>query len=617
MECELRNMFSTETPNPINYSTTTTTVLLERNNPSRKYFSEEIAIIRHELLRWVIDNQSKSIDSVRVTVNENDKLSIITNKHDKYFKSFTETGCSEMCFPVPASLIDYKNDGHRTEHNSTVTVKMLFDWERLWKHLAYDPTDNLAEHATLLRACIRFFMHENSIRIYWGLLLYNSATDLWYFSSVSNAQLENTVLVLFRRTIYGIFYNALRRLFVDEQLERNIEQKNNVPPGIPRNEPHRQTSVAIQSTPHYYKMHWLDALRHYSSTIFSEIRSVINCTSTTTGTSSSSSSMTSATDLSREIATSFVSLVNIALKYIHQHCDNDIETINKKTSYVRAFRSIIFVLPFYCIGYLITTIIDNVDACSNNSNECQNLIILSVLRLGYLTDAVFLYLHNGSILVSVIGLTYATMLAYHMMRCWMKRYAGLRKLRFDLNTINSEGRRIHSTQIGQSNTTPTSDIEGRKSIEEDTIVESSTDIQLRDLSTHLQTDATEQYLFVVEYMRQSGVVWSPVITWMYLYAIIMLLSIIYVIVIASYNGATIDKDMSLILSTSSVEILLFVIFPTWSLSHVNSLIGPMRELFTIAAQEDFAIIGVVIYKFLFILRRYFSILCLFIRSSFF
>ena len=121
-------------------------------------------------------------------------------------------------------------------------------------------------------------------------------------------------------------------------------------------------------------------------------------------------------------------------------------------------------------------------------------------------------------------------------------------------------------------------------------------MELSDLSDALKTNATEQYLFVVEYMRQAGAVWSAAIMGMYLYSVfLVVVTIIFCVFVAS--GQNFSFVVSLVVPTV-LEILLFSIFPTWSLAHANSLNYPLLDLFTNCSEDDFKIIGkitVIIY----------------------
>ena len=555
---------------------------------------------RSELLEWAINNQCTSVEFLNEDLKKNtfrDENGILRynqtwllapeenefsmDDDSKQMKYLFQTGCLEISFPVPA-LSNGSNEDHS---GSIITVKILSNWERLWRHLAYSESDELAEHAALLRSCIAFFMHERSLWIYWTLVLYNAGLFFWFSSTVSTTEFAFAFIIFFHRITCGMFYIALRRLYVDgRRSQQHIEQNPSV-----------RRKGTLHTTKVKHSLHWCGALRHYYSSIFTELTSLLCYTSQNT----LKRSLT-ANQLSREIVSSFDHLVNIALKYTTQHCEVHTDDIGvNRQSYKLAFLNISFLLPLYCLLYLCFSFMDYISLCLASAQECQNVIIYSVLRFGYLTDMIVAYLLYGSLTVGVIGLTYGTELAYHMVHCWMKRYSALRKMRPEQQEEEDGGNVSNNVPADGSHSSSScssrADSE-RKSVTkhqrmEDSSPSSSSEAQLRDLSKQLQTDAAEQYLFMVEYMRQAGAVWAPVIVWMYLYSIFLILAVIVLYLVS--DGQFYGMIMVLNLLSFIGQAILFAIFPTWSLAHANSLIAPLQELFTMAVKEDFAIIGTV------------------------
>jgi hypothetical protein len=195
------------------------------------------------------------------------------------------------------------------------------------------------------------------------------------------------------------------------------------------------------------------------------------------------------------------------------------------------------------------------------------------MKLGYLTDIVEIYLMYGSLCVSIVGLTYGTEVAYYMAHYWMNRYGGLRKVSSELeeDEKTSTGFLTHSHL-------PYRDMETSPDAR----------LKLSKLSKYLQTDAAESYLFIVEYMRQSGTVWSPAIIGMYVYSVILMVALTY---LYGFSNTAMDGLGLFTLSSYFGQAILFTIFPTWSLAHANSLISPILEMFNNASEQDFAIIG--------------------------
>eukprot|EP01036_Dinobryon_divergens_P047332 gene47332-63439_t len=154
---------------------------------------------RCELMEWVVDNQSASLAKLQYDLRKEtfrDKDGILRYTHNwlpapedcfynenddsRRIKYQLETGCSDISFSVPAALLPSESKSEKTVNTIHLTVKILSDWERLWRYLALDNTEEMSEHAALLCAFIGFFMHERSLRLFWVLLVYDGALALWF-----------------------------------------------------------------------------------------------------------------------------------------------------------------------------------------------------------------------------------------------------------------------------------------------------------------------------------------------------------------------------------------------------------------------------------------------------
>ena len=571
---ELHDAIKSYIPNPLNSPIT---------HPSCDALTS-----RSELLEWAINNQCTSFellqeDLKKLTFRDDngvlrykqswlpapDDNDFAMDDESKKVKYFLQTGCSEVFLTVPSS--SYNSTDQSNNSGNVVTVKILSDWKRLWRYLAYDPSDELAEYATLLRSCIAFFMHERSLKIYWALFIYDSSIYLWFSSTVSRPQMLYSFLIFIHRLTCGMFYIAVRRLYTDNHIEEAVQ--NNL-----KDARRIRRRGTINLGKMKYKLHWSGALRHYCLAMFGELSSLFCCETTRAEEPASS-----ICNVGRDVA-SFDQLINIALKFMTQHCEVHVEKVSiNRRSYKCWFLCISFFLPLCCFCRVLVNIFSQIALCELISpSDCQNVIIEAVLRFGYLPETILLYLMYGALLVSIIGLTYGTELAYHMVHCWMKRFAALRKVaRFQ----------EESDDVDRDN---------KSAAAEDTMLDSSPsslspDGQLRELSKRLRADAAEQYLFVVEFMRQAGAVWAPVIVWMYVYALFLLLGMIYLYLVFINDDVSLSSNVIWTMVTFTGQIIMFAIFPTWSLAHANSLIAPLLELFTMASKEDFDIIGIAAY----------------------
>jgi hypothetical protein len=171
--------------------------------------------------------------------------------------------------------------------------------------------------------------------------------------------------------------------------------------------------------------------------------------------------------------------------------------------------------------------------------------------------------------ISIIGLSYGSELAYYMIGIWLRRFAVLR--------------RVECCQSGSEGASA--------SIEDDGVVVSDASMSIAE---YLQRDAVEQYLFIVEYLRQSGTVWSPVIVAMYCYG-----GLIYIVLNFMFFTTPILELLSTANSISIVvlllfQVILFLVFPSWSLASANAFLTPVLDVFTNSSKDDFNVIGAIV-----------------------
>ena len=83
--------------------------------------------------------------------------------------------------------------------------------------------------------------------------------------------------------------------------------------------------------------------------------------------------------------------------------------------------------------------------------------------------------------------------------------------------------------------------------------------------------------------------WSSVIVGLYIYSITLTTMIAYIVIVyeSQLNLSAVIQVIAFIVA----EILMYLVFPTWSVAHANSFLTPMLDLFTTSAKEDFGLIG--------------------------
>ncbi len=97
-------------------------------------------------------------------------------------------------------------------------------------------------------------------------------------------------------------------------------------------------------------------------------------------------------------------------------------------------------------------------------------------------------------------------------------------------------------------------------------------------------------MFIVEYMRKVGVLWSPVLAVMYFISLVcMAFLVVFTLYYKDYSFMV--GDLTQILTYVVGQALLYVVFPTISLAHANSFIDTLVNMFAAAADDDFKMIG--------------------------
>jgi hypothetical protein len=184
-------------------------------------------------------------------------------------------------------------------------------------------------------------------------------------------------------------------------------------------------------------------------------------------------------------------------------------------------------------------------------------------------------------IISLISLTYGSELAFHMIGAWLQRYSSLRRVKF-------QSRQVSLRQPHGSRCSDGTEAEAEGEVE---AAGQSEDKEMEDLMTeYLARDATEQYLFMVEYLRQCGSLWSFNILLLYIDAIYLLFLCVF-FVLSLPPGTPWDLSLVLVLVSTVFEIFIFIVFPTLSLAHVNSYINHLLDLFKNSSVDDFQLIG--------------------------
>eukprot|EP01036_Dinobryon_divergens_P032868 gene32868-42547_t len=490
---------------------------------------------------------------------------------DKYF---CETGCRQLSFLMNRAKDSSQSHSRSSKSNckkTVVTVNTLSDWERLWTHLSLDKSDEICRNVTLFRACIRFFMHEKTLKLVWALFVYNQLVAAIVEFTFTPNPVEVAVglcrLALFNFvncTLYTLFY----RLYNGHPTRMSAPSD---PQESRRSKIEQNTRNIMASGQWFAAFKWMVWEAIAECTSFAVCRSQSN----------------SYESISQHTLSSFDQLLNIALKFLVRHCKVDIKKVNlSQRGYKLAFLTVFTLVPVYCILVVTISLISAKHMCDlvgQSSAVCQYQIVYAVLTFGHLTYSVSYFLLCATMIISMIGLTYGSELAFHMIGSWLRRYCTLRRVSFRSHHS------CHHNALRQSHDNNCS--LGKEKEGEIEAVELKEANEMEEMMTdYLTRDATEQYLFIVEYLRQCGSLWSFNIVFIYFVATFLLA--IFIFIVASTPVGTIFSPAEVLkLAVYVFQICLFLVFPTLSLAHVNSYINHLLDLFKNSSSDDFQLIG--------------------------
>ena len=535
---------TTTTLNPINKTTHRIEHTPQKANPN------------NQLVEWFIENQcigseNTKLDFQQHTFRDKDGLlrymdSWLPAPEDGY--PYLMSGCHELHLPRSTRSVSSESNVEAVEKE--ITVKVLLDWERLWCHLASDKGDELAMHDALLRASINFFMHKNTLYIYWFLFVYDTII-VSAFNVVTGGLTLGGILITLYYLISGIFYVILYCLYVGNNSPQPLDGEH-----VPAKQARKWTS----NRPH--NKHWSGTLHHFVGLIASEGVELLSCKSQV-------KTQTTLKPIKRTVS-SFDHLMAISLKYLTQHCEISSREINlSRRSYKLAFIGLFTGLAIFIIVQLYVDWSSVSSGCYSQPQYCNLWIAQAVLRGGFIIGSLQTFILIGSMSIGIIGLSYGSELAYYMIGVWLKRFAVLRRVECRSVSAGVEG-------------VPASTVER---------LEEGAPASDAGIAEYLQRDAVEQYLFIAEYLRQSGTVWSPVIVAMYCYG-----ALLFIVLNFTFFTTPTMELLSTAKSISVVvllvfQIVLFLVFPSWSLASANAFLAPVLDVFTNSSKDDFNIIG--------------------------
>ena len=297
------------------------------------------------------------------------------------------------------------------------SVKLLFDWQLLWHYLVNDKYDELAIHDALLRVSINFYMQKKTMYVYWILYIYTQIVIPITFTGLSHGDIRSIIPDCLEGFFIGIlYYWYIQRLYMGND---SITKQ----PTGDSSSPHDETTSLINHDNRLtdnrspaYMHYWCGSLRQFIHTTFVEGRTLLQQNSL------------KVID-SEQTSLSFNQLMNIALKFLHIHCEiNPHELDRSRKTYKMAFLCLFTSILIATVALFVASWEEVITVCRVEPQNCNLAIIFLVLNAGFLLNAALDFILYGVVVIGVIGLSYGSILAYFMASSWMKRYAGLRRI---------------------------------------------------------------------------------------------------------------------------------------------------------------------------------------------
>mmetsp|Transcript_5294 Transcript_5294/g.7784 ORF Transcript_5294/g.7784 Transcript_5294/m.7784 type:complete len:625 (-) Transcript_5294:10-1884(-) len=533
---------------------------------AKKNVSKSIALLRQGIRGETFRDSSGCLRYARNWLPAPDDASTAT-KHAKYWTDFYSTGCFELPIRIPEEKVSVDESNSVRNPTGNNTIKLLADWEKLWQFLADDERDEISAHIPLLRTFIDFFLHEKTFTLLMSLAFYNLSITLYCNKQVNGGYQYVTMGVL-STWVSLILYGTMYRLYVGWD---PVEKKH---------EPDVTNANVIETKNVYFegnrRINWFSAFQAIFTATYielSQILDVTKCIERGKCRKCQNRSRKTKKFEDKKTVKSFEALLNIGIKFLIHHCEVNPASINfDRVSYKMAILCTVTVVPFFCVLYFLSTVSIITSICQNQSStDCYYLKVYAICTLCNLTLCLFEFIFYGSIIISLVGLSYGAEMAFLFSACWVKRFSSLRRVSLP---------DVEEKPLETKPTVATSEAD---------LQEAVVDRNLTFIARQLGRDSSEHYLFMVEYMRQAGLVWSPVIIALYLYGTVLI--VVVVIYLYSYSSFFTTADTANTISLLVVQIILYLVFPTWSLAHANSFLNPMIELFTNATPEDFETIG--------------------------
>jgi hypothetical protein len=280
-------------------------------------------------------------------------------------------------------------------------------------------------------------------------------------------------------------------------------------------------------------------------------------------------------------------------------------------------------------GFLLQLYIRGcVDGVDNNSGNCVYVKVSFGLTFGFTTIFLQMYVFGVTLSMAVISLLYGTSISRALAESWIDRFISLRTMQMDDTSNGSDGdedeRDVENpNRIGSSeddkrfeqqpllsgankqerkascsgatiSVTCSSSSSSSSDDKSSADAPATAEISVDTIIPHISKDSFEHYLFVCEYNKRAGSMWSTSIASMFALAFYFnATSFVMLLQLYIYNKVmgSVGFTVFVALINPMWSLILLVLLPIFAVAGANANILPILESFKYAGPDDYEAIG--------------------------
>jgi hypothetical protein len=539
-------------------------------------------------------------------LGKNVELSSTFGEGNSKTRIFGKTGfvCVSIQWPdkIERNSLDSNCEDFLDKPVGSEKFSFLSDWERLWNFFDEEDSDEIAVQLPFLRVAMEFIFHPNIVQLVQFLFFWNISVAL-ILQGVSRSIPDGIIQSLWLNCVFEIVvYDLLclmykgpsalwicgrgrSSIFPISQRRRQQSQQDTTDsvsssPSTPTigHQEAKQQEVIDQPIPFWATLRrvWDNCTREFYSIFKSDegSKKINKKSSKTSSRINTKGELSGKTDKNRSLY--YYRWINIALKVLTRDYGVNIREMNFNRSSYR------FLLTFAFVGYPIYVIImfyvkvgGLLTGFCSSLNYKEDICQFYLIELGStgmgLSLIVSQYFYGASVLLSLAGLAYGGEIAFRLAECWTTKFQCLRRLEI-YEDENEKGRE---------------DEKEEGSMREDRILLPE---QVHELQELICRDATEHYLFVCALLHRAGNLWSPVLLLFLFLAIYIALANVLILLSFSSTSETTEWYIILIIFIT-IRVTVLAIYPVLSIAFANANFIEMSNIFRIADDNDYALIG--------------------------